>query len=248
MNHSHPSRFCSRFNFLDRMMYPMAIKGIPISLMLRILSICLIGFFSLYHYYGWNDVYIRNVHIVIFITIFYTAFIYADDSIHNDSVFFYIITFGILISNIFVFFDTGYEPGIMNQQYQLIVTDMTNLFFISFSLISIKDRHFYSNYLMYSRIPKNKERLFAYTRSLIYGKDYLYDFEMKKLLKSISYFYSEMGYPLMTARADKLLSCYNEYILNMGYLTRRDTGLHSEFNNADELINQANAIEKKTNN
>lgn len=250
MNFEYNSRVFGRFDILDKMMYPIAIRGIPIASILRILSVLLLGFFSLNQYDSWNNAYIRNVHIVIIIAVIYTVLIYADDIKHAHNYFFYMPGSLAIIFNLFVLTDTGYSSDGMSKESLLISTDLISLFFLSFSLISIKDKYFYSNYLPYSSVPQNMEKVFALTKALMYGKNHFSQKEFIDLLYSISLLYEENGYSVIANRVAKLSIAYTEYYHLLVSITSRELGggFSPEFKNTAELIHFAEIAQKENKN
>lgn len=227
-------------------MFPIAIKGIPIATILRIISILLIGFCSLFNYNNWDEVFIRNVHIVAFISVLYTVIIYADDIKNEDSFSFYFFAFVVAMSNIFVIANIRQSSESMSREEVIMSVDILNLLLLSFSLVYIKDKYFYSNYLFYSGIPKNEDRIFALTKALVYGKETLYDFEMSAIITRLSELYKESGYTIMSNRAEKFESVYNQYNILFKSVTSRylQNSFYSEFNDVSDLVGYADYVQR----
>jgi hypothetical protein len=236
----------SIYNFLDSMVYPIALKGIPISSILSILSIILIGFFSLSGYNGGDEIYIRNVHIILLISVVLATLISGLYGSYFTGLF---AAFTVL-SNIFVLTNTGYSNDGIDKDSVLFGADVCSLFLLIFVLVITKDRYFYSECLRNSNVPKNAEKIFALTRSLIYGRDNLSDIEKTDLIKNIGRLYKEQGYTVLANRAEKLAITYYQYNNLFKSLTERQFGgsYSRNFESAVELIDCAKYAQENNEN
>lgn len=201
--------FIEHFPFVQKLIIPIALKGIPVSSILRIITlICVV--INLSNPEFSNYILQRNIIILSLITITF-IFLLGD----SDYGFLYAIAGLVLLLLIASIYKWEDHPSDSVINFLIFIWMLTSFFYI-------KDRCFYAKLLSVSHSVHDNnnviETLYYRIKSLNYGKNYFDDRQTISILEDISSCYKLIGCNKLSEKANLLIQSKVKYLENTKYI------------------------------
>ncbi len=248
--------FFARHKFTSKLLRPIALTGYPICQILCFFSLFLIIVFILPYKDNLDSIYLRNVHLVMSLAIFYIWLIGLLYPILNEPAFgiiYSLICFSALIANISVVSKASEVVNFTSVIAGISYDDINfyNLIFFILCFKFIKDKEA-AKYFLIESMPESysTKDLFYLTRTLNFWIyiPFAYN-ETISVYRKLLYGYRNLNYNITAEKVEKLISLEEEiYKLRREVLTEDLDDIHFEFKDIGKFSKyiERNEIIKKT--